>query len=41
MDYKRKVYLEYIKGDIIDIGTEEEKDLIYIIEEYIVFSIIL
>ncbi len=34
-------YLEYIKGDIIDIGTEEEKDLIYIIEEYIVFSIIL
>ncbi len=34
-------YLEYIKGDIIDVDTEEEDDLIYIIEEYIAFSIIL
>ena len=34
-------YLEYIKGDIIDVDTMEEDDLIYLIEEYIVFSIIL
>lgn len=34
-------YLEYIKGDIIDVDTEEEDDLIYVIEEYIAFSIIL
>ena len=34
-------YLEYIKGDIIDVDTEEEEDLIYIIEEYIAFSVIL
>ena len=34
-------YLEYIKGDIIDLGEEEVDDIIYIIEEYIAFSFIL
>ena len=34
-------YLEYIKGDIIDLGEEEVDDIVYIIEEYIAFSFIL
>ena len=34
-------YLEYIKGDIIDLGEEEVDDIIYIVEEYIAFSFIL
>lgn len=34
-------YLEYIKGDIIDLGEEEVDDIIYVIEEYIAFSFIL
>lgn len=34
-------YLEYVKGDIIDLGEEEVDDIIYIVEEYIAFSFIL
>ncbi|MGL4570893.1 MAG: DUF4003 family protein [Clostridium sp.] len=33
-------YIEYIKGDIIDLDTEGEIELIYLIEEYIAFAII-
>ncbi|MDU1055090.1 DUF4003 family protein [Clostridium baratii] len=33
-------YIEYIYGDIIDLDTEGERELIYLIEEYIAFAII-